>query len=195
VTFKAYPSKLHPNEVKAESERLIGLATDKRKKQLGIKDSQGFSERISEVSTDDETSNKKPRTEEKGNTTPMDVDQPNVSSSPIETNFKLLSDDEIEKADKGQLEELKKRIEAEIEIREKIEADSSSSSQKGSYSIKELRDNLSKAENRIKTFNLTSNDDTPNNSGVGGALAVVGVVSAFAFGGVALVKSKFSKKK
>jgi len=61
---------------------------------------------------------------------PMDIDQPNVSSSPTEADFKqLLSDDEIEKADKEQLKDLKKRVEAELEIRKQVKTDSSSSSQ------------------------------------------------------------------
>jgi len=61
---------------------------------------------------------------------PMDIDQPNTSSSPTEADFKqLLSDDEIEKADKEQLKDLKKRVEAELEIRKQVETDSNSSFQ------------------------------------------------------------------
>lgn len=61
---------------------------------------------------------------------PMDVDKPNSSSSLTEANFKqLLSDDEIEKADKEQLKDLKKRVEAELEIRAEVEDNSNNSSQ------------------------------------------------------------------
>jgi len=61
---------------------------------------------------------------------PMNIDQPSASSSPTETDFKqLLSDDEIEKADKGQLKDLKRRVDEELEIRAKVEENSDNSFQ------------------------------------------------------------------
>ena len=61
---------------------------------------------------------------------PMDIDQSNTSSSPAEADFKqLISDDEIWKADKEQLKDLENRVEAELEIREKVEESSNNSSQ------------------------------------------------------------------
>lgn len=76
------------------------------------------------------------------NTTPMDIDQTETQfntseESPTETDFKpLLSDDEIEKADKAQLVDLKNRVEAELEIRKQVETDSSSSFQTCGIEVK-----------------------------------------------------------
>lgn len=61
---------------------------------------------------------------------PMDIDQSSTSSSLAETDFKqLLSDDEIEKADKEQLKDLKRRVDEELEIRAKVEENSDNSFQ------------------------------------------------------------------
>jgi hypothetical protein len=68
---------------------------------------------------------------------PMEIDQPSSESSPSETDFKqLLSDDGIEKADREQLEDLKKRVEAELEIRRQVETDSSSNFQTYKIEVK-----------------------------------------------------------
>jgi len=174
------------------------LRLRKEKKQLGIGDDQELSEGISEISVGD-TSNKKPRIDEKENTTPMDIDQSETSTSkvqesspsvPTETSFKLPTDSELEKVSEGELISLRERINKELERREKVAKESQESNVINySVSTEELKNTLSKAESRIEGFN------TPNNSNVGGIVAVVGVISAFAIGGIALVKSKLGKNK
>jgi len=189
VRFTSYPNKLHPKEVEAETDQLIRLATEKRKKQLGIKDSQGFSGGISEVSTDDDNSNKKPRTEEKESTTFMDIDQ-------SETWKGLPTNDELKRVSKDELNNLINRAKSELKRRDEEKESQDSNASNYEISTQELKNIVSKAQNRLQTFGSSiSNNDTPNNSNVGGVLAVVGVVSVFAIGGVALVKNKLGKKK
>ena len=130
---------------------------------------------------------------EVGDDNNMDIDDP--ESSKI-----LLSDNEIEKADKNRLIDLVSRVKKELEIREKIEADLNSSSQTSSpdYSVstQQLKDTLSKAQSKMESISASiSNNDTPNNSNVGGVLTVVSVVGVLAISGIAFVKSKLGKNK
>jgi len=151
----------------------------------------------------------------------MDIDQPNTStskgqeSSPTQTtsqnpktnqensdsraNFELLSDDEIEKADKDQLIDLARRIKEELEIRKQLEANSSSGFQTSNYRIsnQELESKLQKSESALNSFQTSSPNtdkkaDDKNNAGI--VVGTIAVVGALAIGSVALVKSKFGSK-
>lgn len=212
VYSRIAPVKLHENEANEVANHLAHVS-----KRLKI-----FGEESKEVGEHDKGHNKlvgssqvKGKIVEVGDDNNMDIDQPETQSetstskdqesSPTkttETNFKLLSDDEIEKADKGQLIDLKKRIEKELEIREQIEADSSSKFQTFNYQVstQKLKDELSKTEDRIKNYQTsnasTNNDNNKSPNGSGGIIvAVAVVVSALAIGGIAFVKSKLGKSK
>lgn len=197
IKFRAAPKRLHPNEIKNETEWFINNATEQWESRLHIKDSQALSEEALKSLTD--TSNKKPRTEDRENITSMEVDNKS-ESYPAEPTVKMLTDDEIEIASKDEIIDLIERLRKELEIREKIEADSSSSFQTSSFSTQELKDKLRKSEKLLNGFQTSSpsydnKDNKSDNSGkVGIIVAVVGV-SALAIGGIALVKSKFSKSK
>ncbi|MEG7979210.1 MAG: hypothetical protein NY202_04935 [Mollicutes bacterium UO1] len=123
----------------------------------------------------------------------MDIDQPNASKN------KLLSEDEIEMADKGQLEDLKRRIESELVIRRKLEADSSSSSQIPNYelSTQELEGKLQKTEkilSSLQNSNLDVDNKNDNGNKVGIIWTIAGI-SALAIAGIASVKRKLGKSK
>ncbi|CAI2175047.1 17945_t:CDS:2, partial [Funneliformis geosporum] len=127
---------------------------------------------------------------------PMDIDQSSPESPSSETDFKrLLSDDEIEKADREQLEDLKRRVEAELEIRRQVEADSSSSSQKLSYKVstQELRNKLQKSEQLLSNYQNPSLDNKDNRGKVGIITAIAGV-STLAISSIVFVKSKLQSK-
>jgi len=193
IKFRAAPKRLHSNEINGETEWFINNANEQwknRQDRSGIGNSQEFSEETSEVKF------KKPRTgTEKAE---MEIDN-KPENSPTEPIIKLLTDDEIKTAKKDEIISLIERLSKELEIREKIEKNSNNSSQTSNYQVstQELENQLSKAENYLESLqvsNTTVNNDDKN-SNVGWVMAVVGVVSALAIGGVALMKSKFSKNK
>jgi hypothetical protein len=183
VTYQAYPGNLHPNELNAESERLIGLATEKRRGQLGIESGQGLSEGVSKV--------KKPRTDKKENTTPMDVDQfeTSISKSPDnKQDEQLLTNDQLKELDEKQLKSLINQLKAEL--------DSRKNNQVLSYSqlnIDQLKGGLQKSEQLFDAYQ-SSNLNVDNSSKVGIIASIVSV-SVLAIGGIAFVKSKLVKNK
>jgi hypothetical protein len=137
----------------------------------------------------------------------MDIDQPNTSTSQnpktnqensdSRANFELLSDDEIEKADKDQLIDLNKRIRNELEIRKQVEANSSSSFQTSNYRIstQELKAKLQKSESALNSFQTSSPNADKKNDNAGIIVGTIAVASALAIGSIALIKNKLGKNK
>jgi len=149
-------------------------------------------------------SNKKPRMEERErqNPTPigMEVDNEPQSSSPSEEPtstepiIKMLTDGEIKVASKDEIRDLIKRLNEELEIREKGETTSSSFQ---NFSTQDLRKQSQKLENSLNNSQVsvpTSNNDDKGSS-VGGVIAVIGLVSAFAIGSVVFLKTKFNRNR
>jgi len=138
------------------------------------------------------TSQVKGKIVEVGDDNNMDIDQSETSLSK-----NLLTDSKLEKASKDELTNLIEQVENELKRREEeIEENRGSNTSNYGASTEELKNTLSRAQSKLESINTSiSNNSIPDNSNVGGVLAVVSVVSAFAFGGIALVKNKFSKKK
>src|SRR5438128_9130083 len=120
---------------------LANTGLSKRLKNQGEnEENQVVGESSQNFSSEDVSSNKSENDKAEVSTS-MEVDK--RGNFPTETSFKLLSDEKIEKASKDELVSLIERIKKELEIREKIEADSSS------FQVRthELKNNLAKAEN------------------------------------------------
>jgi len=179
VTFTAYPNQLHPNEVKAESERLLRIA-EERSKNNKRKDrflGDGVNSDTEETS-DSEISSKKSNTGGNRDTRLMEVDKPE--------NSLLLSDEQIAKANKSELTDLVRRISDELE-RRKTEQNS------GSYQVVQSRLETQKqqAEMFLNSF-LTSPDNSPrsNSNSVLPAVGVVGMVASLFAGLIIWKKNK-----
>ena len=189
VKFTAYPGQLHPNEVNAESERLIRIATEKRKAQLGVESTQELSERV------DDSSSKKPRTEEnpkeRGNVSAvaMDLDQPETSTSENpdkNLNDKLLTDEKLKELDEKQITSLINQLKAELDKRK---------NEKGSSGYQKLENQLNKVEVFMRNFESSKPSGSDNKFPTGLVVGSVAGVSVLVAGGVAFMKNKFSKKK
>lgn len=213
MRFTAYPNQLHPNEVRAENERLLSIAeerseNDKRKNRFLGDGVDSDTEETSKSLID--ASNKKSRTGEKEIPTlvGMDIDQSETQSdtstskgqeTSTATSFRLPTNSELEKASKDELIDLINRVKSELERREKqVKESQGSNTINYEISTKELKDGLSKAESRINSFQTSNtadvnNDNKSSNAGV--VVAVVGVVSALAIGVIALAKSKLGRSK
>jgi hypothetical protein len=147
-------------------------------------------------------SNKKPRMEERQNPTPvgMEVDNEPQSSSPTEELtstepiIKVLTDDEIKVASKDEIKDLIRRLNEELEIREKDETTSSSFQKFSTQDLKNQSQKLENALNDYQVSNPTSNNDDKG-SNVGGIIAVIGVVSVFTIGSVVFLKRKFNRNR
>lgn len=196
VYSRIAPVRLHENETSQMSNYL-----DHVSKRLKV-----FSEGSKESGEDNKlvgSSQVKGKIVEVSDDNNMDVDQPEISSTSLtETSFKLSTNNELEKASKDELVDLINRVKSELERRKK-EAKESRGRNTVNYEVstQELRDALSNAESRVNNFqtsgaftNLNNSNDNKNSS-VGGVLAVVGVVGAFAVGGIAFLKSKLGKNK
>lgn len=183
VTYQAYPGNLHPNELNAESERLIGLATEKRRGQLGIESGQGLSEGVSKV--------KKPRTDKKESITPMDVDQfeTSISKSPDnKQDEQLLTNDQLKELDEKQIKSLINQLQAELDKRKNNQVSSYSQ-----LSANQLKDGLRRSEQLLDSYQI-SNLNVDNN-GKFGIITAFASVSVLAIGGIAFVKNKLDKNK
>jgi hypothetical protein len=201
VRFTAYPNQLHPNEVRAENERLLRIAeersgNDKRKNRFLGDGVDSDTEETSKSLID--ASNKKSRTGEKEIPTlvDMDIDQSNTSASkgqensPAETsqtqdNSRSLALDDgstLTREERvNEINRLRTRI-TELKSREGL-----TDSEK-----QEKQDKLEKLE-KLESRGVDSKptNNFPTGLIVGSFLAV----SALAIGGIALVKSKLGKNK
>jgi len=122
----------------------------------------------------------------------MDIDQSETSISKG-----LLTDAKLQKASKDELTNLIERAKNEIKRREnEVEENQGSNTSNYEVSTEELKNALSRAQSKLESVNTSiSNNDTPNNSNVGGVLAVVSVVGVLAISGIAFVKNKLGKNK
>lgn len=193
VYSRIAPIRLHENEANEVANHLGHVG--KRLKIFG-EESKGIEEHNKLVGS----SQIKGKIVEVDDDNKMDIDQSetqtNTSTSKSQANSltkaSLLSDDEIKKASKDQLINLQRKIEKELEIREKIEADSNVQTSNYQVSTDELKDKLQKSQQLLSGFQNHSLDDKDNNGKIG-IVATVGVVSALAIGGIALVKKKLGK--
>jgi hypothetical protein len=204
VRFTAYPNQLHPNEVRAENERLLRIAegrseNDKRKNRFLGDGVDSDTEETSKSLID--ASNKKSRTGEKEIPTlvGMDIDQPETSTSkgqensPAETsqtqdNSQSSELDNVSNLTReeriSEINQLRARI-TELESRENL-----TSSEK-----QEKQNKLEKLE-KLESYSVDSKPTNPDNKSPTGL--IVGAflaVSALAIGGIAFVKSKLGKSK
>ena len=202
MRFTAYPNQLHPNEVRAENERLLRIAeerseNDKRKNRFLGDGVDSDTEETSKSLID--ASNKKSRTGEKEIPTlvGMDIDQPETSTSksqkgsPTETSQTQNdvqssavddSSDLTREERANEINQLRARI-TELESRENL-----TSSEK-----QERQQKLEKLE----TYGAVSKPNNSDNNKFPTGLVVgsVVLVSALVIGGIALVKNKFKKSK
>jgi len=149
-------------------------------------------------------SSKKPRIEEKERQNPasvgMEVDNEPQSSSPSEEPtstepiIKMLTDDEIKVASKDEIRDLVRRLNEELEIRERGETDSSSFQNFSTQDLKKQSRKLENSLNNSQTSVPTSNNDDKGSNG-GTIMAVVGAVSVFAIGSVVFLKRKFNRNR
>jgi hypothetical protein len=199
VRFTAYPNQLHPNEVRAENERLLRIAeerseNDKRKNRFLGDGVDSDTEETSKSLID--ASNKKSRTGEKEIPTlvDMDNDQSNTSTSkgqensPAETsqtqdNSRSLALDDgstLTREERvNEINRLRTRI-TELKSREGL-----TDSEK-----QEKQDKLEKLE-KLESRGVDSKPT--NNFPTGLVVGSIVLVSFLAIGGVAFVKSKLGK--
>jgi len=102
---------------------------------------------------------------------------------------KLLTDEQLSKASKEQLEDLKRKLKAELKRRKELKQNSDNYQ----VSSQEIKQQLQKAEVALNSFS-NSTDNSPNSSSV---LPVIGAVSVatILFGGLIIWKKNVKVKK
>ncbi|CAJ0824601.1 6717_t:CDS:2 [Entrophospora sp. SA101] len=211
IKFRAAPKRANPNENRSfyetVGEKVGGFFSEKKEPE-----SKRFRGQVEEGNRDSELTGNIEKVNSK-----MDIDKPETSTSKgqaldsgefkpeslsenpsTENSFELLTDDEIEKANKNDLIDLIERIKKELEIRKKIEANSDGSFQTNyNLSTQQLKNKLERSESALNSFQTSSPNadkktDDKNNAGI--VVGTIAVVSALAIGSIALVKSKFGSK-